>query len=157
MTTTVPEVATVPEVLPAPPREHRGLLRRPKATTGFWSWWTTVDHKKIALLYGGFALVFFLVAGIEALLIRLERFGRLLRVARNRFFLPEMVGRLGAIAADLAQETEAGAFTAAEFNQRSGIGRNLTIEVLEFLDSLGVTQRVGELRHIVRSVGDVVG
>jgi len=93
----------------------------------------------------------------EALLVRLERFGRLLRVARNRFFLPEMVGRLGAIAADLAQETEAGAFTAAEFNQRSGIGRNLTIEVLEFLDSLGVTQRVGELRHIVRSVGDVVG
>ena len=93
----------------------------------------------------------------EALLIRLERFGRLLRVARNRFFLPDVVGRLGAIAADLARESEAAAFTAAEFNQRAGIGRNLTIEVLEFLDGLGVTQRVGELRHIVRSVGDVVG
>ncbi len=93
----------------------------------------------------------------EALLIRLERFGRLLRVARNRFFLPDVVGRLGAIAADLARENEAAAFTAAEFNQRSGIGRNLTIEVLEFLDGLGVTQRVGELRHVVRPVGDVVG
>ena len=93
----------------------------------------------------------------EALLIRLERFGRLLRVARNRFFLPDVVGRLGAIAADLAHENEAAAFTAAEFNQRSGIGRNLTIEVLEFLDGLGVTQRVGELRHVVRPVGDVVG
>ena len=52
-----------------------GLLRRPKSTTGFWSWWTTVDHKKIAILYGGLALVFFLVAGIEALLIRLQLAG----------------------------------------------------------------------------------
>ena len=93
----------------------------------------------------------------EALLVRLERFGRLLRIARNRFFLPEMVTRLGALAADLTRENEAAAFTAAEFNQRSGIGRNLTIEVLEFLDGLGVTQRVGELRHIVRPLDDVVG
>ena len=29
----------------------RSLLRRPKATTGFWSWFTTVDHKKIGILY----------------------------------------------------------------------------------------------------------
>src|SRR5204862_5765595 len=32
----------------------------------------TVDHKKIALMYGTTALVFFLVGGIEALLIRLQ-------------------------------------------------------------------------------------
>ncbi len=50
------------------------VLRRPKATTGFWSWFTTVDHKKIGILYGGAALVFFLVGGIEALLIRLQLF-----------------------------------------------------------------------------------
>jgi cytochrome c oxidase subunit 1 len=50
------------------------LLRRPKATTGIWSWFTTVDHKKIGIMYGGAALVFFLVGGIEALLIRLQLF-----------------------------------------------------------------------------------
>ena len=27
-------------------------LRRPKSTTGFWSWFTTVDHKKIGIMYG---------------------------------------------------------------------------------------------------------
>ena len=59
-------------VLRAPIAPPRGILRRPKSTTGFWSWWTTVDHKKIGILYGGLALVFFVVAGIEALLIRLQ-------------------------------------------------------------------------------------
>jgi cytochrome c oxidase subunit 1 len=49
-----------------------GLLRRPRATTGFWSWITTVDHKKIGILYGVTAFVFFLVGGVEALLIRLQ-------------------------------------------------------------------------------------
>ena len=50
----------------------RGLLRRPAATTGFWSWFTTVDHKKIGIMYGVTAFVFFLVGGVEALLIRAQ-------------------------------------------------------------------------------------
>ena len=28
------------------------VLRVPTALTGFWSWFTTVDHKKIGILYG---------------------------------------------------------------------------------------------------------
>src|SRR5687768_8702929 len=53
---------------------RRGMLRRPTATTtsGFWSWFTTVDHKKIGILYGVTAFLFFLVGGIEALLIRAQ-------------------------------------------------------------------------------------
>ena len=27
-------------------------IGRPSAMTGFWSWFTTVDHKKIGVLYG---------------------------------------------------------------------------------------------------------
>src|SRR5919198_1062711 len=50
----------------------RGILRRPRETTGFWSWFTTVDHKKIGILYGATALAFFLIGGSEALLIRLQ-------------------------------------------------------------------------------------
>ena len=55
--------------------DGRCSLRRPKSTTGFWSWFTTVDHKKIGILYGGTALVFFVIGGIEALLIRLQLAG----------------------------------------------------------------------------------
>ena len=37
-----------------------------------WSWITTVDHKRIGILYGVSAFIFFLIGGIEALLIRLQ-------------------------------------------------------------------------------------
>jgi cytochrome c oxidase subunit 1 len=70
-------MTAVPEVL-APERTpvaNTGILRRPTKSTGFWSWFTTVDHKKIGILYGCTAIVFFLVAGIEALLIRLQLAG----------------------------------------------------------------------------------
>jgi cytochrome c oxidase subunit 1 len=43
--------------------------------SGVWSWLTTVDHKRIGLLYGTTALVFFIVAGFEALLIRSQLAG----------------------------------------------------------------------------------
>jgi cytochrome c oxidase subunit 1 len=48
------------------------LLRRPKATGGWVGWLTTVDHKKIGILYGATAIVFFVAGGLEALLIRLQ-------------------------------------------------------------------------------------
>src|SRR5688500_15402844 len=39
---------------------------------GLWSWLTTVDHKRIGILYGASAIFFFLVGGLEALLIRTQ-------------------------------------------------------------------------------------
>ena len=68
-------MTAVPEVIAPPRGAGAGLLHRPKRTTGFWSWFTTVDHKKIGILYGGTAVIFFLIAGIEALLIRLQLAG----------------------------------------------------------------------------------
>ncbi len=40
--------------------------------TGIWSWITTVDHKRIGILYGTTAFMFFLMGGIEALLLRIQ-------------------------------------------------------------------------------------
>lgn len=48
------------------------LFRRPRATTGLASWLTTVDHKRIGILYGGTSFIFFLLGGIEALLLRVQ-------------------------------------------------------------------------------------
>ncbi|MFI5311965.1 MAG: cbb3-type cytochrome c oxidase subunit I, partial [Gemmatimonadales bacterium] len=39
-------------------------------SSGLWSWITTVDHKKIGILYLYTALAFFVVGGIEAAIIR---------------------------------------------------------------------------------------
>jgi cytochrome c oxidase subunit 1 len=68
--TTVEDALAQVETKPVP-----RLLRRPRETTGVFSWFTTVDHKKIGILYGVTALLFFLVGGIEALLIRVQLWG----------------------------------------------------------------------------------
>ena len=70
-------MATVLEpTSPAPadvePAAEPLLVRRPRSSTGFWSWFTTIDHKRIGILYGVTAFAFFLVGGFEALLIRLQ-------------------------------------------------------------------------------------
>ncbi len=49
--------------------EHHGT-HAASAKTGLWSWLTTVDHKRIGILYGVTAFIFFLIGGLEALLIR---------------------------------------------------------------------------------------
>ena len=48
------------------------IFARPTAKTGVWSWLTTVDHKRIGIMYGVTAMVFFVLGGIEALLLRLQ-------------------------------------------------------------------------------------
>ena len=88
---------------------------------------------------------------------RIERFGRVAPVAPNRYFLPETVVRLAEVAAALAEDSPEQTFTAAAFKDRCGIGRNLTIEVLEYLDRVGVTRRVGDARLVVRSPAELFG
>ena len=51
---------------------RKSIFSRPTAETGFWSWITTVDHKKIAIMYFVTALFFFCVGGIEALVLRAQ-------------------------------------------------------------------------------------
>src|SRR5262245_32449579 len=51
-------------------RPRTGLIPRPKSTEGLIGWMTTIDHKKIGILYGVSAFAFFIVGGIEALLLR---------------------------------------------------------------------------------------
>ncbi|MBA2274153.1 MAG: cbb3-type cytochrome c oxidase subunit I, partial [Actinobacteria bacterium] len=48
----------------------RRYFARPTAKTGLWAWMTTVDHKKIGILYGFTSFVFFIIGGIEALIMR---------------------------------------------------------------------------------------
>jgi selenocysteine-specific elongation factor len=73
----------------------------------------------------------------------------LLAIAQNRFFLPETLAELAAIARQLAAEAEDGCFDAAAYRDASGIGRNLTIDVLEFLDRAGITRYAGDRRSII--------
>jgi cytochrome c oxidase subunit 1 len=51
------------------------IFRRPSAAHGLASWLTTVDHKRIGVLYGVTSFAFFLLGGIEALLMRVQLAG----------------------------------------------------------------------------------
>src|SRR5687767_9974910 len=52
--------------------EPLGVFRRPVAVTGWRSWLTTVDHKRIGIMYGVAAMAFFAIGGLEALIIRAQ-------------------------------------------------------------------------------------
>jgi cytochrome c oxidase subunit 1 len=51
-------------------------------------WVTTVDHKKIGLMYIGYALLFLVISGAQALLIRIQ-----LAVPNNHFVSPQVYNR----------------------------------------------------------------
>ncbi len=51
-----------------------GVRTQERVSTGaaIWSWITTIDHKRIGVLYFVTSLMYFLIAGLEALLIRIQ-------------------------------------------------------------------------------------
>ncbi len=52
-------------------------------------WITTVDHKKIGLMYIGYALIFLVIGGVEALLMRIQ-----LAIPNNHFVSPRVFNQL---------------------------------------------------------------
>jgi cytochrome c oxidase subunit I+III len=62
------------------------IWRRPP---GLWGWLTTVDHKSLALRYIATAMVFFVLAGINALLMRTQ-----LAVPQNTLIGPDRYNQL---------------------------------------------------------------
>ncbi|TVP80262.1 MAG: cytochrome ubiquinol oxidase subunit I, partial [Puniceicoccaceae bacterium] len=60
-----------PEVL-KPERSQLGFLRPDHGKNVIIDWLTTVDHKKIGIMYGAIALFFLIIGGVEALIIRTQ-------------------------------------------------------------------------------------
>src|SRR5919204_1046267 len=68
--------------IPARPQIIAHEVDRPRR--GWARWLTTTDHKKIGILYLSTVLVFFVIGGVEALLMRIQ-----LGVPENAFLTPE--------------------------------------------------------------------
>ncbi|MFV0523373.1 MAG: cytochrome c oxidase subunit I [Acidimicrobiales bacterium] len=66
-----------------------GSLSRPRNATGLVDWFTTVDHKKIGIMYGAAAMFFLVIGGVAALLIRIQ-----LAVPNNTFLSGEAYNRI---------------------------------------------------------------
>lgn len=87
---------------------------------------------------------------LEQFLKRATQLGLITRVVKNRYFLPEAVSELSRLIVELSDRQADGYFTAREYRDVTGIGRNLAIEVLEYFDSAGFTQRQGDKRRLLR-------
>jgi selenocysteine-specific elongation factor len=61
------------------------------------------------------------------------------------------------MAAELAAASPTKTFTAAEFRDRAGSGRNVGIQILEHFDRRGLTLRQGDARRVVKDPAAVFG
>ena len=93
---------------------------------------------------------------IRRLLKLVGRMGKVHEVAQDHFFLRPALAEIVDIACGLAAEQD-GQFSAARFRDRAGSGRKVAIQILEFLDRLGVTLRRGDLRRVNRHRLDLFG
>ena len=96
-------------------------------------------------------------AELGALLKRATNAGLVLPVTRTRFVPLAAVKALAAHAESLARVSPEGRFTAAEYKNHARVGRNFAIELLEFFDRSGFTERLGDRRRVRRSVADTFG
>ena len=94
---------------------------------------------------------------IERFLFRAARLGIVHAVAKNRFYPPATMRDLGRLAVGLAEKSQDNMFSTADFRDATGVGRNVTIQVLEYFDRIGLTQRIGEGRKIRKPIDDVFG
>jgi len=93
---------------------------------------------------------------MEAFLARAAKFGLAVRVAPNRFFLPEALLELARAAEQVASPASR-QFSMPAFRDHTGIGRGVTIEVLEYFDRIKFTRRLSDVREIVRAPADLFG
>lgn len=94
---------------------------------------------------------------MEGMLARATRMGMLYRIADNRYYLPDTVRRLAVVAERIADGTADARFDARAYRDATDIGRNVTIQVLEFFDKQGFTRRRGDMREISKPSQEVFG
>ena len=85
---------------------------------------------------------------LEKVLIRCTKIGYVVRPVFNRFLLPEALDKLRKTLLDTVNENNE--ITVKQYRDATGIGRNLSIEILEYFDNHGITQRRGDVRKLLK-------
>ncbi len=97
------------------------------------------------------------IAVVRKLLKTMARLGVVVEVATDRFFLKPALLDLGVLAGEIAEANADKVFTAAEFRDRAGSGRNVGIQILEHFDRRGLTLRKGDARRVVKDPAIIFG
>ncbi len=93
----------------------------------------------------------------KSTLVRAARHGLCVRVSKTRFYLPTALRALADIAAEVAAARPDRLVPAAAFRDASGIGRNVSIEILEFFDKAKFTRRKGDAHELLRRPEEAFG
>ena len=96
-------------------------------------------------------------AELGALLKRATNVGLVAPITRTRFVPLTAIRALAAHAESLADILPEGRFTAAEYKNHARVGRNFAIELLEFFDRSGFTERLGDRRQVRRPAAEAFG
>lgn len=94
---------------------------------------------------------------LERILRESAKAGTLIKVAENRYYLPETIMTLASFTERLVDAENDAGFSVIQFRDASEIGRNLCIEILEYFDSVGFTRRDGNSRFVRTSKENVFG
>jgi len=86
---------------------------------------------------------------LEGLLKRAVRAGWVVQIAKNRFITLETFDELTNVLKEVARDHPEG-FTAAQYRDASGLGRNFVIDLLEYYDRVGTSDRFGNVRRLKR-------
>jgi len=94
---------------------------------------------------------------VQRVLERASRAGYVARIADGRFLHKAVFLELLAKAEALARSSQGGLFNAAAFRDRSNLGRTVSIELLEYFDRIGFTQRIGDQRRLLQPASVLLG
>ena len=86
---------------------------------------------------------------IQRLLDYLNREGKLIRLSNRRYMLPETMERIKQRVASVIRQN--GVLTIKDCNRVLGYGRTVGVPVFEYLDSIGFTERRGDVRVLVKA------
>ena len=92
---------------------------------------------------------------IKRVLERATRAGYVVRIAAGRFLHKSVFIDLAVKAEILAENSKGRLFDAAAFRDRSDLGRGISIELLEYFDRIGFTQRVGDQRRLLKPAATI--
>ncbi|UCH41249.1 MAG: selenocysteine-specific translation elongation factor [Gammaproteobacteria bacterium] len=93
---------------------------------------------------------------LETSLKNAVKIGKMIQIAKNRYIPAGHIANLGVAAEELAAKTADGYFTAAEYCEHVRTGRNFAIDLLEYFDRLGFTERQGNKRRIRQAAAAVL-
>ncbi|MBX2868631.1 MAG: selenocysteine-specific translation elongation factor [Acidiferrobacterales bacterium] len=94
-------------------------------------------------------------SSLEKSLKNAVKVGEMVLIAKNRYVPRRYLVQLGFEAERVAEHAEDAAFTVPGYCKHTQTGRNFAIDLLEYFDRLGFTERVDNARRIKRSAESV--